>query len=40
MSVVEVNRRHQMQMYFVGLGEFDEGLDERVWERIQDGTWF
>lgn len=38
--MVEVKRRRQTRMYFVGLEEFDEGLDERVWERIQDGTWF
>lgn len=38
--MVEVKRRCQMQICFVGLEEFDEGLDERVWERIQDGTWF
>lgn len=33
-------KKSQMQMYFVGLEEFDEGLDERAWERIQDSTWF
>ena len=38
--MVEIKRRRQMQMYFVELEEFEEGLDERVWERIQDSTWF
>lgn len=38
--MVEVKRRSQTQMYFVGLEDFDEGLDERARERIQDGTWF